>query len=188
MSRAARRAQVLDLAEALFAQQGYHHVAMDDIADRAEVSKPVLYRHFPGKLDLYLAVIDRLSGRLLAAVDAHAGRELAEALTRGFLDFVEASDGTYALLLESDVTHDEAVRDRVEYALAELVRRATVRITAAAGRPDPAAALAASGIVRLAATLAVHRHRVGAPDVATAATLGTALVDAALAATAPSAP
>ena len=37
--------------------QGYHAAAMDDIADRAGVSKPVLYQHFPGKLDLYTALV-----------------------------------------------------------------------------------------------------------------------------------
>src|SRR3712207_8961779 len=38
----------------VFVAQGYHAAAMDDIADRAGVSKPVLYQHFPGKLELYL--------------------------------------------------------------------------------------------------------------------------------------
>ena len=59
MPRDARRAQVLRIAQGLFATEGYHHVSMDDIADHAEVSKPVLYRHFPSKLELYLAVVDQ---------------------------------------------------------------------------------------------------------------------------------
>ena len=54
MPRKARRAQLLDAALEVFVAQGYHSAAMDDIADRAGVSKPVLYQHFPGKLDLYL--------------------------------------------------------------------------------------------------------------------------------------
>ena len=54
-----RRAQLLDAAQAVFVQSGYHAAAMDDIADRAGVSKPVLYQHFPGKLDLYLALLDK---------------------------------------------------------------------------------------------------------------------------------
>lgn len=186
MSRAARREQVLDLAQDLFAHQGFHHVAMDDIAERAEVSKPVLYRHFPGKLDLYLAVVDRLGERLLAAVDAHLRRDLPfpEALTRGFLDFVESSDGAFALLLESDVTHDEAVRRRVDHALAELVRRAAA-LAHDAGLPHPGADLAAAGLVGSAAAVAVNRHRTGAVDLETAAALGTTLVTGALTAIRP---
>jgi len=58
MPREARRAQLLDAARTVFVAQGYHAAAMDDIADRAGVSKPVLYQHFPGKLDLYLALLD----------------------------------------------------------------------------------------------------------------------------------
>ncbi len=58
MPRRERRAQLLDSALEVFVAQGYHAAAMDDIADRAGVSKPVLYQHFPGKLDLYLALLD----------------------------------------------------------------------------------------------------------------------------------
>ncbi len=54
MPRSERRAQLLEAAQAVFVQSGYHAAAMDEIADRAGVSKPVLYQHFPGKLDLYL--------------------------------------------------------------------------------------------------------------------------------------
>ena len=59
MPRSERRAQLLEAAQAVFVQSGYHAAAMDDIADRAGVSKPVLYQHFPGKLDLYLALLDK---------------------------------------------------------------------------------------------------------------------------------
>ena len=58
MPRRERRAQLLDSALEVFVAQGYHAAAMDDIAERAGVSKPVLYQHFPGKLDLYLALLD----------------------------------------------------------------------------------------------------------------------------------
>ena len=58
MPRKERRAQLLESALEVFVAQGYHAAAMDDIAERAGVSKPVLYQHFPGKLDLYLALLD----------------------------------------------------------------------------------------------------------------------------------
>ena len=59
MPRNARRAQLLESALEVFVAQGYHAAAMDDIAERAGVSKPVLYQHFPGKLELYLALLDQ---------------------------------------------------------------------------------------------------------------------------------
>src|SRR3954447_3643410 len=58
LPRRERRAQLLESALEVFVAQGYHAAAMDDIADRAGVSKPVFYQHFPGKLDLYLALLD----------------------------------------------------------------------------------------------------------------------------------
>src|SRR5213080_873542 len=59
LPRAARRAQLLAAAQEVFVANGYHAAAMDDIAVRAGVSKPVLYQHFPGKLELYLALLDQ---------------------------------------------------------------------------------------------------------------------------------
>ena len=60
-----RRALLLSAALEVFTQAGYHQAAMDEIADRAGVSKPVLYQHFPSKLDLYLAVLDLHIDRLV---------------------------------------------------------------------------------------------------------------------------
>ncbi len=58
LPRDERRAQLLSAALEVFTAAGYHSAAMDEIADRASVSKPVLYQHFPSKLELYLAVLD----------------------------------------------------------------------------------------------------------------------------------
>src|SRR6476620_11585447 len=58
LPRGARRLQLLRAAQDVFVAQGFHVAAMDDIADRAGVSKPVLYQHFPGKRELYLALLE----------------------------------------------------------------------------------------------------------------------------------
>ena len=70
LSRSARRAQLLVAARDVFAAQGYHAAAMDDIAERAGVSKPVLYQHFPGKLELYQALLTTYADELVAQVEA----------------------------------------------------------------------------------------------------------------------
>jgi AcrR family transcriptional regulator len=72
LPRRARRAQLLSAALEVFVAQGYHAAAMDDIAERAGVSKPVLYQHFPGKLDLYVALLDQSCDQIISA----AGRAL----------------------------------------------------------------------------------------------------------------
>src|SRR5689334_1491854 len=67
MPRSERRAQLLESALGAFVAQGYHAAAMDDIAERAGVSKPVLYQHFPGKLELYLALLDQSCDTIIDA-------------------------------------------------------------------------------------------------------------------------
>src|SRR5690349_24259927 len=72
LPRTARRAQLLAAAQDVFVANGYHAAAMDEIAERAGVSKPVLYQHFPGKLELYMALleshVDELVGRVRTAI------------------------------------------------------------------------------------------------------------------------
>ena len=74
LPRTERRAQLLAAAQRVFAENGYHAAAMDEIAEVAGVSKPVLYQHFPGKLDLYIALleshVDELVKRVQTALDS----------------------------------------------------------------------------------------------------------------------
>ena len=83
MPRRERRAQLLESALEVFVAQGYHAAAMDDIAERAGVSKPVLYQHFPGKLDLYLALLDSSCDAIIdncrIALERDAGQQAAGA-------------------------------------------------------------------------------------------------------------
>src|SRR6201986_621260 len=67
LPRHERRRQLLDAALEVFVSQGYHAAAMDAIAERAGVSKPVLYQHFPGKLELYLALLDQSCDTIVEA-------------------------------------------------------------------------------------------------------------------------
>src|ERR1700716_2099762 len=66
LPRSARRKQLLAAAQQVFVAQGYHAAAMDEIAERAGGSKPVLYQHFPGKLELYVALLDPHCDAMLA--------------------------------------------------------------------------------------------------------------------------
>src|SRR6516165_12707754 len=70
LPKPARRRQLLAAAQEVFVAQGYHAAAMDDIAERAGVSKPVLYQHFPGKLELYLALLDTHCDAIIAKMRA----------------------------------------------------------------------------------------------------------------------
>src|ERR1051325_10821373 len=119
LPRRERRAQLLASALEVFVAQGYHAAAMDDIADRAGVSKPVLYQHFPGKLELYLALLDESAEKLTAIVrDALSSttenRERVPATFRAFFDFVGDEGEAFRLVFESDLSNEPAVRARLE--------------------------------------------------------------------------
>jgi len=92
---------------------------MDDIAARAGVSKPVLYQHFPGKLDLYVALLDSACDRVVAEVrEALASttdnKERVAATTEAFYAYVVNAGGAFRLVFESDLTSEPAVRERVD--------------------------------------------------------------------------
>lgn len=119
MPRSARRAQLLESALEVFVAQGYHQAAMDDIADRAGVSKPVLYQHFPGKLELYLALLDQSCDTIIEACNgALASTEdnklRVQATVHVFYDYVASAQGAFRLVFESDLTNEQAVRERVD--------------------------------------------------------------------------
>ena len=122
LPRKARRTQLLAAAQEVFVANGYHAAAMDEIADRAGVSKPVLYQHFPGKLDLYLALIDQQAEHLVHKVrealsSTTDNKQRVAASVLAYFDFVdgEGSDrGAFRLVFESDLRNDPAVRERVE--------------------------------------------------------------------------
>lgn len=118
MPKDQRRVQLLDAANDVFTTRGYHASAMDDIAEAAGVSKPVLYQHFSSKLDLYLALLDRSCERLvevvadsLASTDDNAER--VTAAIGAFYDFVSSARGEFRFVFESDLTGDAAVQQRL---------------------------------------------------------------------------
>jgi AcrR family transcriptional regulator len=119
LPRSARRNQLLGAAQEVFVAQGYHAAAMDDIAERAGVSKPVLYQHFPGKLELYLALLDKHCEALVEAIRAALesttdNKSRVLATTEAYFDYVSSESGAFRLVFESDLTNEEAVRERVE--------------------------------------------------------------------------
>jgi AcrR family transcriptional regulator len=121
LPRPARRRQLLDAALEVFVARGYHAAAMDEIAERAGVSKPVLYQHFPGKQELYLALLDesveRLIDGLRTALRSNAdNRERVNATFTAYFGYIAEHSGTFRLVFESDFTSEPAVRERLDAA------------------------------------------------------------------------
>ena len=104
-----RREQLLDIGRALFAQKGFDATSVEEIAQRAGVSKPVVYEHFGGKEGLYAVVVDREMSALLDAVTGALSssghpRALLERAAFALLDYIESStDGFRILVRDSPV-------------------------------------------------------------------------------------
>ena len=108
MTGTERRHQLIDIARSLFAERGYEGTSIEEIAQRAHVSKPVVYEHFGGKEGLYAVVVDRevraLLDRITTALTAGHPRELLEQAALALLDYIEEeTDGFRVLVRESPV-------------------------------------------------------------------------------------
>jgi len=159
LPRSARRKQLLAAAQQVFVAQGYHAAAMDEIAERAGVSKPVLYQHFPGKLELYLALLDTHCDALLARLhEAMAAtpdnKERVRNATQAYFDFVDHESEAFRLVFESDLRNDPAVRERVERVESGCIAVVTDTIMADTGVSRARAELLAAGLVGAAETAA----------------------------------
>src|ERR1700751_5288408 len=107
LPRDERRGQLLVAASEVFVGRGYHAAGMDEIAERAGVSKPVLYQHLSSKLELYLAVLQRhvenlVSGVRQALRTTTDNRQRLRSAVQGFFDFIEHDGQGYRLIFEND--------------------------------------------------------------------------------------
>ena len=109
MTARQRREQLIVVAKALFAEKGFEGTSVEEIAARADVSKPVVYEHFGGKEGIYAVIVDREVEALLGALSgalaskAHP-RQLVERAALALLGYLEESpDGFRILVRDSPV-------------------------------------------------------------------------------------
>jgi AcrR family transcriptional regulator len=167
LPRHERRRQLLDAALKVFVSQGYHAAAMDEIAERAGVSKPVLYQHFPSKLDLYLALLDQSVDGLVARVRAALrsttdNKQRVAATFSAYFEYVESDGQAFRLVFESDLANEAAVRDRLERSQRECAEMISQMVSQDAGLADDEAHLLSVGMVGLAQVTA--RYWLGTRD------------------------
>jgi AcrR family transcriptional regulator len=151
LTRSQRRQQLLDAARRVFVRSGYHAAAMDDIAAEAGISKPVLYQHFPGKLELYLALLDAGTEALEAVVrDALASttdnHQRVQATISAYFGVITDPQGTFRLVFESDLTSEPAVRERLDAATHACTAAVAQAIAADTELDDEASKLLAAGL------------------------------------------
>lgn len=151
---ARRKEQLLDVALPVFAEHGFHLTSMNDVADAAGVTKPVLYQHFSSKRGLYLELLRSVGDRLMLAIrtateQAPVPREQVEAGLRAYFRFVADQPHAYRLMFGGGTRRDVEFAEeasRVERAIAGAIAP-LIRIE---GLPAHERLLFAHGIVGLA--------------------------------------
>jgi AcrR family transcriptional regulator len=113
-----RREQLLHVSLEVFARQGFHGTSMNDVADAAGVTKPVLYQHFDSKRSLYLALLEEVGGRLItevkaATADATDGRRQTQQGFRAYFRWVARDHDAFRLLFGSGARRDEEFNEAV---------------------------------------------------------------------------
>ena len=161
LPRDERRAQLLVAALEVFTVAGYHSAAMDEIADRANVSKPVLYQHFPSKLDLYLAVLDMHIDSLVFAIQKAiaSNRENSSrvaATVEAYFGFIDSEGEAFRLLFESDMSLEPQVRERLNRMTYDCAAAVSAVISIDTGLGKEESMMLAVGIIGTVQTAARH--------------------------------
>ncbi len=142
-------------AREVFVSVGYHAAAMDDIASRAGVTKPVLYQHFASKRDLYLAILDEAALLFLteirtALLSTDDNQQRVYKTIRAYFGFIAHDDADYRLLFESDLSNLPEVSRRTNKVTDQCAQMVAEVIAEDTGlRPEPAFLLA-TGLLGLA--------------------------------------
>lgn len=158
MPRAVREQQMMDAAVRIFGQRGFRAASMDEIAELAGVSKPLVYLYLNSKDELFSACIGREARALVEAVQAGvepglpADRQLWEGLRAFFTHTAENPDG-WAVLYRQARTHGEPFAGEVNVMREEIVAFVTGLIGAAAREVHRDQALADRDVAGLAQAL-----------------------------------
>ena len=161
LPRDERRAQLLSAALEVFTAAGYHSAAMDEIADRANVSKPVLYQHFPSKLELYLAVLDLHIDSLVFAIqkaiaEHRSNADRVKATVEAYFGFIDSEGEAFRLLFESDMNLEPQVRERLNRMTYDCAAAVSAVISIDTGLAKEESMMLAVGLIGTVQTTARH--------------------------------
>jgi len=168
---ARRRRQLLDVALELFALRGYHTTSMNEIAEAAGVTKPVLYQHFRSKRELYLELLEDVGGQLRdgigkATSEAPSPREQVRAGFLAYFTFVAEHRTAFQLLFGGGSRRDAEFADAVRTVELSVAESIAALIDVEGLEPEKRQLLA-HGIVGLAEGTSRHwvaKGMVGSPE------------------------
>jgi len=152
LSASERRAQLVDVGRAAFAEHGYEGTSVEEIAKRAKVSKPLIYEHFGGKEGLYAVIVDRemdyVERRIIEAISSGSPRERVERASLAVLSYVrDHPDGFAVLSQDSPLTSSRSSMSSLLNDMAERVGDVFVSALEEAGYDPNAAPIYANALI-----------------------------------------
>lgn len=168
-NREERQQTILAAAQKVFVEHGYHNAAMDEIATAAGVSKPIVYQYFPGKHDLYLALLERNVSFLVSALETTLTESEAETadgrvsnkqavrdVVHSYFAFAEKENGAFRMVYECDLTADADVAKIIKQANRAFAQTLTAAILRSSKVSNGQARLLAHAMIGLARASALH--------------------------------
>jgi AcrR family transcriptional regulator len=136
----------LATARAVFADRGFHGASMDDVADAAGVTKPVLYQHFRSKRALFTEILTDIGDQLLAQFHRSTAttvgpRDTVENGFAAYFRFLDAHPDAFRLLFGAGVRHDPEFGEIAE-SVVERLAQAVVPLVEIDGPPEQRVVLA----------------------------------------------
>lgn len=119
MPKEQRMGQILDVAGSVFSRHGFHSTSMEQIAEGAGVTKPLLYRYFGSKDALYLATITQVGNHLMSGLTLLMAnpnpKERLKLIMLSFLTFVERHRDGWSVLYNEALTSVGPVGEKVAF-------------------------------------------------------------------------
>ncbi|WP_067852920.1 TetR/AcrR family transcriptional regulator [Nocardia shimofusensis] len=161
MTGTQRRQQLIEIGRSLFAERGYDATSVEEIAQRAQVSKPVVYEHFGGKEGLYAVVVDREMSMLLdmitSSLTRNRSRVRLEQVALALLTYIEERTDGFRILVRDQAGTGTGEESRYSSLLNEAVNEVAHILAGDFGRRelDPGlATLYAQALVGMVSTAA----------------------------------
>ncbi len=171
LSAGERRNQLVEVGRQVFAEKGYEGASVEEIAERAKISKPVIYEHFGGKEGLYAVIVDRemdhVIGEISEAISSDSPREMIEGAALAFMRYVRDRPDGFAVL-----SRDSPNQNGLANLLAEVADRVgnvfTTEFKKAGYDPKaaPVYSQALIGMVTFVGHWWVHNPKMSADEVA----------------------
>ncbi|MGF7121053.1 TetR/AcrR family transcriptional regulator [Rhodococcus sp. TAF43] len=143
-----RRAQLIDLGVRMLAERTLEQISVEDIADRAGVSRGLLFHYFASKHDFHVEIVRHTSAEMLDRTAPNLDLQPIEILRdvmASYVDYVSENRDTYVSLLRGTASGDPAMREVFEQTRAEMARRVVEQLPTLGIEPDARIALSVRG-------------------------------------------